>query len=116
MPYFTSDKSVLGPAGVAPLLNYTPIDQATNAILQTSKAKAQVHFHLYNEPLSDGTPINRAFGDVRWNMLRWLESPYQTNSFVGGTANVSDPRTGRDAERGHRLRELRGQGLLRRPD
>jgi hypothetical protein len=91
MPYFTKNNL---PSGVSALTGVTTIEDATNALLQGANAKARVAFHQYNEPMTDGTPINRAFGDVRWNMLRWLESEDQQAYFAGVTSEVIDPRTG----------------------
>jgi hypothetical protein len=73
MPYFTNNTAVL-PTGTSPFpvctAPSTPpncvqtIEDSTNALLAKSGAAATVSFHQYNEPMSDQTPINRAFGDV----------------------------------------------------
>jgi uncharacterized protein DUF4953 len=100
MPYFTSNASVLSAATppVQPIAGITTIEDATNKLLAASGAGAQVSFHQYNEPFQqlDGTtaPLNRQFGDVRFNMLRWVESMDQQATFAGVTGGTIDPRTG----------------------
>jgi hypothetical protein len=86
MPYFTSHNL---PAGVSALSGVTTIEDATNEILTAAKAKAQVAFHQYNEG-----GVTRQFGDVRYNILRWLESEDQQSYFAGVTSQVVDPRNG----------------------
>ncbi len=93
MPYFTDNTSVL-PSGTVPLTGVQTIEKATNQLLSDSGAAATVSFHQYNEAMADGTAINRAFGDVRWNMLRWLESEDQQEFFAGVTSPIIDPRSG----------------------
>ena len=93
MPYFTNKTSVL-PTGTPALTNVTTIEDGTNKLLADSGAAATVSFHQYNEPMDDKTPINRTFGDVRWNMLRWLESEDQQEFFAGVTSEIIDPRNG----------------------
>ncbi len=88
------------PPGVAPLPSGIPtIEDSTNQLFAKANvanpsATGRLSFHEYNEPLDDGTPINRTFGDVRFNMLRWLQTVDQQNSFAGVTGFTSDPRTG----------------------
>jgi hypothetical protein len=103
IPYFTSDPKVIGSSGSGPTVYTTgtgaamkTVEQATNDILTAAGATAQVKFHLYNEPLADGTPIERKFGDVRFNMLRWLESQDQQSYFAGVESGTVDPRTGEE--------------------
>jgi len=103
MPYFTNNTAVL-PTGTSPFPTCTApntpsncvqtIEDATNQLLKDSGAAAQVSFQQYNVPLADGTAINRTFGDVRWNMLRWLESEDQQEFFAGVTSEIIDPRSG----------------------
>src|SRR5215472_10544404 len=92
LPYFTTNAKVLGKTPA--LSNITTIEDATNKVLTDSGAAARLSFHLYNEPLDDGTPVNRVFGDVRFNMLRWVQSVDQQSQFAGATAFTIDPRTG----------------------
>jgi hypothetical protein len=88
------------PPGVAPLPAGIPtIQDSTNQLLAQANglnklATGRISFHEYNEPLDDGTPIERAFGDVRFNMLRWVESLDQQTAWVGNTGFIEDPRTG----------------------
>src|SRR5262249_30853197 len=57
-------------------------------------AAAQVAFHQFDEPLSDGTPVQRRFGDIRYNFLRWVSDKDMQGFFAGVTQFVTDPRTG----------------------
>jgi hypothetical protein len=90
------------PPGVQPLPAGVPtIQDSTNQALAAAQAAdpnhaatGRISFHEYNEPLDDGTPIERSFGDVRFNMLRWVESVNQQGLFAGVTGWVTDPRTG----------------------
>jgi hypothetical protein len=96
---FTRDRKRL-PVGVAPLPAGIPtIEDATNQMLVQANtvnpsATGRVSFHEYNEPLDDGSPIERSFGDVRFNMVRWLQTVDQQSSWAGVTGFVNDPRTG----------------------
>jgi hypothetical protein len=81
---------------VTPLQGIQTIEDGTNKLLADSGAPARVSFHQADEPLEDGTAITRTFGDVRWNMLRWLESLDQQAYFAGVESGVVDPRTGEE--------------------
>ena len=50
-------------------------------------ATGRISFHEFDEPLDDGTPIQRAFGDVRFNMVRWIESLDQRGQWAGSPAS-----------------------------
>jgi hypothetical protein len=102
LPQGVSPLSNVCPDGVSPLpKGCTPtIEQQTNEILSNSGAAARVSFHEYNEPMDDGTPTERQFGDVRYSMLRWIESLDQQNIFAGVTESVIDPRNGRTLSTG----------------
>jgi len=124
MPYFTKNTAVL-PAGTTPLANLQTIEDGTNALLKQAAAPAVVSFHLATEGLSctnasttcnqacasnaDCAPTTeicvaatklctptRKFGDVRYNMLRWVESEDQQAFFAGVTSAVVDPRSGEE--------------------
>ncbi len=89
------------PPGVAPLPTGIPtVEDSTNQLLvqantaSNGNATGRISFHDYNEPLDDGTPIERAFGDIRFNMIRWIESLDQQGQWAGVTGFVTDPRTG----------------------
>jgi hypothetical protein len=93
MPYFTANPAEL-PQGVSALPGVTTIEDATNQLLQDAGAMAHVSFHPFDDPLPDHTPIQRHFGDVRFSMLRWVQSLDQQSTFAGVTSNVTDPRSG----------------------
>jgi hypothetical protein len=93
MPYFTKNTSVL-PSDAPPIAGITTIEDGTNQVMMDAGAASRVSFHQFDEPLDDGTPVQRQFGDARFSMLFWMEGLDQTSSFVGVTPSVIDPRTG----------------------
>jgi len=85
------------PAGVKPLPANTPtIEDATNKLFEDAKVTARISFKEWNAPPHDGDtePYERTFGDVRFNLLRFLETYDQQSYFAGVTSGVIDPRTG----------------------
>ncbi len=67
----------------------TGIQDATNAVLAKSGAAARVSFKEWN----DGG-IERSYGDIRYNFLRWASDQDLQESFAGVTMPGFDPRTG----------------------
>jgi hypothetical protein len=99
-PYFTSNNL---PAGVSPLPDGIPtIEKATNDLLTTSGVPARVSFAEWNSAPDGsqqagtkcGQPGMRCFGDVRYNMVRFVQTLDQQSTFAGVTSPVVDPRTG----------------------
>ena len=83
------------PSGVPVLPSTTPtIEDATNAVLAKAGVAARVAFHEWNVPDANGNPTNHAYGDIRYNMLRFVQTYNQQPYAAGITTPVIDPRNG----------------------
>ena len=87
------------PSGVPQLPASVPtIEDQTNTVLSNlpnANKNFQIKFHEWNEPDAQGNPTNHQFGDVRYNMVRFLQTFNQQESFAGVESAVIDPRNGR---------------------
>jgi hypothetical protein len=74
------------------------IAQGTNQVLQASGAAARVQFFNYNDDITqapgNGNGPTRAYGDVRYNFLRWASDQDLQGTFAGVTMPGFDPRSG----------------------
>ncbi|HEX8789570.1 MAG TPA: hypothetical protein VF765_01365, partial [Polyangiaceae bacterium] len=72
------------------------IMQGTNALLEAANVKARVSFLNYNDATSFGDAQGpaRNYGDIRYNMLRWVSDEDMQDAFAGVTIDGVDPRTG----------------------
>jgi hypothetical protein len=87
------------PSGVPQLPKSVPtIEDQTNSLLASlpnANPNFKIVFHEWNEPDANGNPTNHQFGDIRYNMVRFLQTFNQQESFAGVTGPVYDPRNGK---------------------
>jgi hypothetical protein len=76
--------------------NNPGIMAGTNKVLSQTGNKIQINFLNYNDATSykDGAGPSRNFGDIRYNMLRWISDQDTEDLFAGSTETGVDPRTG----------------------
>ncbi len=69
---------------------------ATNAILEKTGKPIRLTFLNYNDAskLGDGAGPSRQFGDIRYNIMRWVSDFDTQDLFAGATPIGWDPRTG----------------------
>ncbi len=74
------------------------IQQGTNALLTSAGVKARVSFLNYNDQSAykDAKGPARSYGDIRYNMLRWVSDEDMQDAFAGVTIDGVDPRTGQE--------------------
>jgi hypothetical protein len=72
------------------------IADATNKVFATTNNPIKVQFLNYNDQskLGDAAGPARQFGDVRYNILRWVSDQDTEDLFAGDTPDGIDPRTG----------------------